>query len=150
MIKTKEYPTELDEKDLNRLFDKVNVGLPSECWEWTASTTQNGYGQFRFEDKVYLSHRFMYCLINGGVDKNKVLDHLCRNTGCVNPFHLEEVSNKENVLRGEINGNIKKTECPQGHPYNEENTYHYQGMRFCRTCRREQNRQYYHHKKALA
>ena len=149
MIKTREYPTELDEKDLNRLFDKVNVGLPSECWEWQASTISGGYGQFRFEGKKYQAHRFMFSLINGGVDKTKVLDHLCRNRACVNPFHMEEVSNEENLLRGEINTN--KTECKYGHPFDEENTYiRPDGNRQCRTCHKENSRKYYHRMKAMA
>ena len=137
----KDYPKELDEKTLDRLFDKVSVGLPSECWEWIASTNQDGYGQFWVEDERYRAHRLMYSLINGGVSKGKVLDHLCRNTACVNPFHLEEVSQRANIHRGETNAN--KTNCPQGHPYNKENTYiSPEGKRQCRTCQRERNRNY--------
>ena len=150
MIKINDYPSEVDAKTLDRLFDKVNVGLPSECWEWNAAKSR-GYGMFTFDGKKYSAHRFMYSLINGGVDKNMVLDHLCRNTACVNPFHLEEVSNRENVLRGEINGNANKTECKHGHPFDETNTYiTSEGKRHCRTCHRERELKRYHRMKVTA
>jgi hypothetical protein len=65
------------------------------------------------------------------------IDHLCRVRHCVNPDHLEAVTCRENLLRGETlqAANVAKTECPQGHPYDEENTYVYpNGRRDCRTC----------------
>jgi hypothetical protein len=75
-----------------------------------------------------------------------VLDLLCRNRRCVNPAHLEPVTTRQNLLRGETfqAANAAKTECPQGHPYDDDNTYPIPngGGRGCRKCRREADRRY--------
>ncbi|MCH8951094.1 MAG: 50S ribosomal protein L10 [Proteobacteria bacterium] len=66
-----------------------------------------------------------------------VIDHLCRNPACENPSHMEPVTNHENILRGELHlTSSRKTHCPLGHPYDEQNTYQYKGSRHCRTCKR--------------
>jgi hypothetical protein len=70
------------------------------------------------------------------------IDHLCRRPLCCNPLHLEAVTMRENLMRG--NGwsgrNARKTHCPQGHPYSPENTSVRDGSRHCRTCHRERER----------
>jgi len=76
------------------------------------------------------------------------IDHVkergCTSTLCVNPYHLEAVTNRDNLLRGATLAakEVKATHCPQGHPYDDENTYVCRGRRYCRVCRR------YHAKKA--
>ena len=85
-----------------------------------------------------MAHRFSYELHVGPIPTGLTLDHLCRNTLCVNPAHLEPVTMRENILRGyspSANG-ARATHCPHGHPYNERNTgiTKTNGARFCRTC----------------
>lgn len=67
-----------------------------------------------------------------------VLDHLCRNTRCVNPKHLEAVTQKENILRGiGISAqNAVKTHCWRGHPFKESNMFIYKNQRHCLACGR--------------
>jgi hypothetical protein len=74
------------------------------------------------------------------------LDHLCRNAKCVNPYHLDPVSHRENVRRALpyiTPRNSKKTCCPKGHEYDAENTRIYTNQRtgrtsrYCRACDRE-------------
>jgi hypothetical protein len=110
----------------------------SGCWLWLGSLNRdNGYGRFYLRYKSYLAHRFSYELQNGPIQNGLVLDHLCRNTSCVNPKHLEVVTNKENILRGISPSaeNKRKTHCPIGHEYTEKNTrISKTGKRSCRTC----------------
>lgn len=78
------------------------------------------------------------------------IDHLCRNPLCVRPDHLEQVTPRENLLRGvgPSAKAAKKTHCPQGHPYAGENLgIHRNGNRWCRTCHRENQLRRYHKKK---
>ncbi len=120
---------------LSKFFEKINI-TPT-CWEWLAYKDKDGYGNFRFDYKMYQAHRFSYLLYKGEIPKGLQLDHLCRNRSCVNPEHLEAVSCKENVNRG-INHNKIKTHCPKGHKYTDENTYknitEIRNSRHCKIC----------------
>jgi hypothetical protein len=72
------------------------------CWNWTAALTSVGYGNFMFPDGNVLAHRWSYVNIGGGtLVSGLVIDHLCRNRRCVNPEHLEQVTQRVNILRGE-------------------------------------------------
>jgi hypothetical protein len=68
-----------------------------------------------------------------------VVDHLCLNKGCVNPAHMEIVTRGENCRRATttvVGINIRKTECPRGHPLDEGSAYRDKlGKRHCRICR---------------
>ena len=119
------------------------------CWLWTASKFRNGYGQFRVGQRNMGAHQFAFEHFKGPVPKGLEIDHLCRTRHCVNPYHLEAVTCQENLLRGDtINAkNVAKTYCPQGHPYDEDNTYHYHGMRGCLRCRRFRAREWHRKRK---
>jgi hypothetical protein len=69
------------------------------CWEWTGRTDQ-GYGRVSIGGRQLRAHRVVYERLVGRVPDGLVLDHLCRNRGCVNPDHLEPVTNEENIRRG--------------------------------------------------
>jgi hypothetical protein len=108
------------------------------CWLWTGNTNNGGYGIFWYDDRTGLAHRWSYEHHKGPLGRLHV-DHLCRNRLCVNPSHLEKVTARENLLRGETAAaaNAAKTHCPQGHPYSEDNTYvDNRNSRSCITCRK--------------
>lgn len=130
-------------KDLERLLNKVDFA-DNGCWEWTAALNAKGYGYFSFQSKCRLAHRVSYYLIKGDLDPSLELDHLCRNAKCVNPWHLEQVTRKENQHRGETisRHNLDKTSCPMGHLYSSENTHidPVSGGRRCRECGRIRSR----------
>lgn len=109
------------------------------CWEWCAGKFSNGYGIFHINRRPFGAHRIAYLIFNGEIDPGLVIDHTCRNRGCVNPGHLEQVSLQENVYRGESRNarNRRKTHCKRGHEFNKQNTYLRKdrpGHRHCRAC----------------
>ena len=124
-----------------RFWAKVDVSAgPTGCWLWLASKGK-GYGKFSMPRQSPVeAHRMAYILVHGAVPDGLELDHLCRNTLCVNPAHLEAVTHTENVRRG-ARGNLI-THCPQGHPYTEDNTYTKpnRNSRQCRECSRIRKR----------
>jgi hypothetical protein len=120
----------------DRFWEKVKI--TGGCWLWTART-RTGYGLFHWERKTVAAHRLAYEMLVAPIPEGLEIDHLCRVRRCVNPAHLEPVTCRENTLRGHTvpAANIAKTHCPQGHPYDEENTYvAKRGDRHCRKCQR--------------
>ena len=137
---------ELSDADLRRFWAKVQLPDPDTgCMLWTAAKTSAGYGAFRLGGVLYRAHRISFTLAYGEIPQGMVLDHICRNRACVAPEHLEVVSQRENVLRGEglAAQNSARTHCPRGHAYAGANLYVApDGRRYCRTCRREKQRNY--------
>jgi len=125
-----------------RFHAKTSVNDETECIEWNAYTNRKGYGVFGVEGrKTALAHRVAYEAENGQIPVGLVIDHLCRVRNCVNPKHMEAVTQKENVQRGMAGKHqLEKTHCPQGHEYAGDNLYVYPpgsvhaGDRRCRTC----------------
>src|SRR5438105_2573404 len=116
----------------------AKVEKTDTCWLWTASTANGGYGAFVLNDVIVRAHRFAYELLVGPIPEGLQLDHLCRVRHCVNPAHLEPVTQQENIRRGE---RATATHCPNGHEYTPENTQirtgaHRPGTRVCLTCKR--------------
>ena len=122
---------------VERFWPKVKK--TETCWLWLGAKKTNGYGRIRNGRDIYV-HRFAYELLVGTIPKGLTIDHLCRNRACVNPAHLEAITNKDNILRGKglSAREAQRTHCPYGHPYDLFNTYHYrrggQEQRQCRQC----------------
>jgi hypothetical protein len=121
---------------MERFWSKVDK--TDSCWLWNASKCQNGYGRFRFKGMARLAHRIAYELINGKIPDGMEIDHLCNNSSCVNPDHLEAVPHAENMKR--LQKRLRY--CKQGHEYTEENTYMTpKGHKQCKTCRKIYDRE---------
>ena len=89
------------EKELRRFLSKIEFGTSDECWEWKASDVSKNspYGSFRLRGKGTRAHRVAYTLFKGPIPEGLTVDHLCFNTRCQNPQHLEACTQSENVKR---------------------------------------------------
>jgi hypothetical protein len=131
---------------LERFWPKVDRRGPGECWPWLAGKS-HGYGVIsaggRYGRRLP-AHRVAYEALVGPIPPGLVIDHLCRNTACCNPAHMEPVTAGENVLRGvgPSAREARMTHCDQGHPLSGDNLYiaPKTGKRNCRTCRNAKTR----------
>lgn len=109
----------------NKLYTKTKVGETAEdCWTWEGAKTTNGYGVCVWYDNKkkkhegMVAHRAMYIELVGEIPEGLTLDHLCRNILCVNPRHMEPVTQRVNIHRSPIQIaaiNAQKTHCSRGH-----------------------------------
>lgn len=126
------------------------IRITGECWEWTGTRNNRGYGTFSLyfsgrkpsPYKSILAHRFSYESFIGPIPDGLQIDHLCRVRHCVNPNHLEPVTARENTFRSAKSASVindAKTHCPQGHPLSGPNlgfkkSKRGKPARYCRTC----------------
>ena len=96
-----------------------------DCWHWTGAKNNWGYGSLGVNGIAMGAHRFAYELLRGPIPQGLQIDHLCRTPSCVNPAHMEVVTEKENILRGISMPaiNARKTHCKRGHPLEGDNVY---------------------------
>ena len=112
----------LDPRLPDRFWNKVQPCPMSGCWLWTAGGN-HGYGTFgtstRGVEKRENAHRFSYRHLVAPIPDGLVIDHLCRVRCCVNPVHMEVVTNRTNVLRGDglTARAARSTTCTRGHEY---------------------------------
>lgn len=124
---------------VQRFENKYIPVTESGCWLWTGATGKVGYGIFNKGRKDFVAaHRYSYELHKGSIGEGLTIDHLCRVRCCVNPDHLEAVSLRENIIRGESPSahHARQTHCLNGHEFTFNNTYRFRGKaRICRQCR---------------
>jgi len=153
-----------------RFWSKVAIGAPDECWPWTGSVNEHGYGGIRLggrSGRLWKAHRIAYLITHPG-EKLAPADHICHhcdNPPCCNPAHLYKGDYRTNVddmvrrgrqSKGEarsaqLKGRMASgdahwthirpaTHCQQGHAFDEENTAMWGGRRRCRVCANEGQR----------
>ena len=123
-------------------MERVELGGPDgTCWQWTGHLSVKGYGLIRVPGrKKRPIHRVAWEWVHGPIPPGLMIDHLCRNRGCVNTKHLRVVTPRVNTLENSVSFaavNAQKTHCDHGHPFNRTNTYwRPKGKgRDCRVCR---------------
>ena len=128
-----------DEDAVAKFRSKVGTSSASDgCHVWGGTLRPDGYGNHFYRRQKLFAHRISYRLHSGPLVSGLSIDHLCRNTSCVNPAHLEQVMPAVNTLRGHgFSGiNARKTHCIRGHPLSGDNLYvtPKNGYRQCRIC----------------
>jgi hypothetical protein len=110
--------------------------MPGGCWLWTGAKSTNGYGRIRIGGVQVGAHRVGYEILVGPIAEGMQLDHRCRVRLCVNPGHLEVVTNRENVLRGSspTATTYWLPTCRRGHSKDEFGRLDAKGHWQCRAC----------------
>ena len=140
--------------DDHRFWSRVEL-LENGCWRWQGVVSKWGYAVFvpNGTRAGIAAHKWAYRKYIGPIPEGLEPDHICRNRACVNPWHLEPVTHRVNVLRGQgaAAKNARKTHCPRGHPYSPENTYFIKARfgkaRLCKRCNSENCRKHQSNKR---
>lgn len=126
------------------LFDPGHDGL--RCLEWRGPTNKGGYGQVKRQGRNVLLHRLVIELAEGPLLPDEVVRHTCDNPPCFRYSHLVRCTQLDNIADMVAKGRGRnqyagRTECPNGHAYDEANTYWRPDGRGreCRTCVKERN-----------
>lgn len=127
----------------NRFLSKINYNNTNGCWEWSDKLCNN-YPRFKYNRITKKSHRLSYEIFVGPLNEQLFIDHLCRNTKCVNPFHLELVTPKVNNERGFSPTNIanKTNKCKLGHELSQLPT-----QKRCIICMKDYEKKWYKSRK---
>jgi hypothetical protein len=122
-----------------RFLSKIRVRNEGDCWEFIGKD-HNGYKKHHVSHRCIMSHRLSYAIFKNKLNTDMVIDHICKNRGCVNPDHLREITNKENVTiysSSPVAKNYMKTKCINGHDLSGKNLkITKRGYRQCRNCQR--------------
>lgn len=148
------------ETRLETLLSRIDQS-PDRCWPWPGTIGPGGYGRLATSSHGYTqAHRAVYEALAGSIGEGLVLDHVCHNKdlscaggecahrSCVNPRHLEPVTQRKNLLRSQVtvaSRNERKTACLNGHPFTTANTFHRKDRqtRECRICRAAARQKHY-------
>ena len=124
--------------NVEAILERCDIG---DCWIWQGATA-GGYSHIYHRGKATRGHRAIWEELVGPIPEGEVIDHLCRVKLCLNPDHLEPVSQSVNIRRGTgvAAANARKTRCPYGHPYSGENLIVSKHGRACRECKNRRAR----------
>lgn len=129
-------------------MNKIEINTTTGCWDWRGYVDGGGYGRITINGKQESAHRVFYALKINSIPRGRArnipqIDHLCKNRKCCNPDHLELVSFKENILRGNSPSALhaRQVICKRGHILPISPNYYKKNSkrqeRICLLCRKE-------------
>lgn len=126
---------------IERLWSHVRYNPATGCWLHIGGKSGKGYCQILIGGrlgKIVPAHRFSFETYRGPIPAGLEPDHLCRVRHCMNPWHMEPVTHRENVLRsdGIAARQAKQTHCIRGHSFTPENIRWEGRKRKCKACAR--------------
>jgi hypothetical protein len=92
------------EFDADRFWSCVTRLSEDECWDWSGTLTDDGYGRFRANGRSYRANRVAYALAEGEIVQGVFACHRCDRPICCNPDHLFPGTHIENVADMLIKG----------------------------------------------
>jgi hypothetical protein len=155
MRRNVQLPRRIDPRQLARLLAKVEVDRKSGCWLVSGMRGRNKRRNLKVGGECVRAHRYVYECLVGPIPAGLVIDHLCGEPSCVNPLHMEPVTQAMNLERGtSYRARRMQTHCKRGHPLSGQNlmlSYDRKGnaSRVCRTCHAMYRRAWYERKRRL-
>lgn len=137
-----------DRRIPRKIWLRVDSRIETGCWLWTGYVRRDGYGVINRGGRIERVHRLMYATFIAPLDPDLVIDHRCRVRRCCNPAHLDQVTDRVNVVERASATSIavqrlKQTHCVNGHEFTPENTFtrpQRPGTRECRACQDARNK----------
>lgn len=113
------------------------------CWLWVGALRAT-YGRTSVGGRAVYAHRVAYEDLVGPIPEGLTIDHLCRIRICVNPWHLEPVTRRENIRRSP-----RRSLCKKGHPLDGMRKQGAYRIRECLTCKSDSHRRTRNRARAL-
>lgn len=128
-----------------RFHDKYAIDASTGCWIWTAWRNNQGYGTIGISPalsggpKQVYAHRLSYEMHKGPIPPGLVIDHICNNPACVNPEHLQAITQKANIDRSSHPSVQRRLagRCIRGHDMTDPTNVYMRpdnGRKACKAC----------------
>jgi hypothetical protein len=147
-----EVQVQLTPNEILKFQGKVDRRQPDECWPWTGTRNDKGYGRARARGRQYPAAQIAWSIQNGVMfPVGKMACHSCDNPPCCNPKHIWVGTHDDNMADAAAKGRFigaaarfggkfgkreRTSHCPKGHARTPENTFSHDGQQRCKLCKK--------------